>query len=636
MLKPASSFKQMAATVLFFQDVKSRVAQVRAVITVFIILFLFISVSDQLHSNGEWVIESLAVIGLLLVLAWLLNGDTSNIVAGMALWTVAIFALSKAFYYDGLYDTTLLLYPFVLIFAVFFGSWALVLPLTLFMVLSFFALAYAVSAEFVVSYLSSDYSVWAKATDMAAIIAVYGLGIVVIARFMKALIAKLSRQKEQNEAARKASERRMLYDDLTALPNSEKCKADIDQHLATSRKNGSILSLISLQVSDFNWINSTLGHDFGNSLLLQLAKRYLKLEDDRTFVYRTGGTEFTIIKQVNDFAALNDFCHQVIRVTTLPLSLYDYDYDVSCWLGIAVAPFDGSHFKELYKKANFAVYKAKEADINSYLFYESEMEESSSRRLAMVRDLKFAIENNEFELYYQPKVELHSNLFVGAEALIRWHKNGVIIPPLEFISVAEHSGLIVEIGKWVIETACQECAKWHELGYPGMTVAVNLSPVQFKRGNLPNHVFRALQKHQLDASMLELEITESLFIEDAANVKQQIHAMVKKGVNFAIDDFGTGYSNLNYLTNFNVSTLKIDMSFVRNMMSNPQQQHIVKAIINMSGAMGLVNVAEGVEDADTAAILMAQGCLYGQGYFWAPPLSSAEFLNRLQRQVSTA
>lgn len=635
MLKPGS-LKQIAASVLLFQDVRSRVAQIRAVIAVFVILFLFISVSDVLNGKGEWIIESLVVIALMLALAWLLNGDTSNVVAGMVLWTVVIFALSKAFYYDGLYDTSLLLYPLVLIFAVFFGSWAMVLPLTLFMILSFFTLAYAVTAKIAFSTVITSYSVWAKAFDMAAIIAVYGCGIVVIARFMRALIAKLSQQKEQNEAARKASERRMLYDDLTELPNSEKCRLDIEPQLANSRKNGSILSLITLQVNDFNWVNATLGQEFSSAMLLQLAKRFQKLESEKTLVYRTGEIEFTFIKHVNDFAALNEFCHQAIRITTLPLTLYDYDFDVSCWLGVAVAPFDGTDFTELYKKANFAVYKAKEAELNSFLFYEGEMEQLNSRRLAMVRDLKLAIENQEFELYYQPKVELSSNLIVGAEALIRWRKNGVIVPPSEFIPVAEHSGLIVEIGKWVIETACAECAKWQEFGFPGVTVAVNLSSVQFKRGNLSHHVFRALQKYQLDASMLELEITESLFIDDAAQVRQQIHSMVKKGINFAIDDFGTGYSNLNYLMEFNASTLKIDMSFVRNMMNNPQQQHIVQAIIKMSSAMRLVNVAEGVEDAKTAASLAALGCMYGQGYFWAPPLPAAEFLKRLQRQATAA
>lgn len=162
---------------------------------------------------------------------------------------------------------------------------------------------------------------------------------------------------------------------------------------------------------------------------------------------------------------------------------------------------------------------------------------------------------------------------------------------------------------------------------------MNISPVQFKRGNLPNHVFRALQKFQLDPCMLELEITESLFVENAEHIKQQIYAMVDKGINFAIDDFGTGYSNLNYLSNFNASTLKIDMSFVRNMLANKQQQHIVNAIIQMSRAMNLENVAEGVETAEIAAELKAQGCAYGQGYYWAPPLPARDFIKRLHSQV---
>lgn len=254
------------------------------------------------------------------------------------------------------------------------------------------------------------------------------------------------------------------------------------------------------------------------------------------------------------------------------------------------------------------------------------MEASITRRINMNTDLRTAIENDQFELYYQPKVELSTNRFVGAEALIRWRKDGKIISPFEFISVAEESGLIVEIGRWALEKACADCATWQTLGLKGLSVAVNLSPVQFKRGNLPNHVFRALQKNQLDPSLLELEITESLFIDDTESIKKQIHLMVQRGVYFAIDDFGTGYSNLNYLSKFNASTLKIDMSFVRHMKDTPQLQHIVNAIIKMSQAMDLENVAEGVEDAETAAALKEKGCTYGQGYYWSKPLPADEFI----------
>ena len=251
----------------------------------------------------------------------------------------------------------------------------------------------------------------------------------------------------------------------------------------------------------------------------------------------------------------------------------------------------------------------------------------------MNHELKIAIEQQQFEMYYQPKVDLATNQFVGAEALIRWRKGDTIIYPNEFIPVAEESGLIVEIGRWALETACAECAKWQNDGLKGMTVAVNLSPVQFKRGNLPSHVFRALQKAVLDPNLLELEITESLFIEDAEHIERQIYLMVERGIYFAIDDFGTGYSNLNYLSKFNASSLKIDMSFVRNMEGNIQLQHIVNAIIKMSQVMELENVAEGVENAETAEILKAQGCLYGQGYYWSKPLPAAEFVKLAQAQI---
>jgi EAL domain-containing protein (putative c-di-GMP-specific phosphodiesterase class I) len=254
----------------------------------------------------------------------------------------------------------------------------------------------------------------------------------------------------------------------------------------------------------------------------------------------------------------------------------------------------------------------------------------------MNQELKTAIKQQEFELYYQPIVNLATNQFVGAEALIRWRKNGILIPPNEFISVAEETGLIVEIGRWVLETACTECAKWQKNGLKGITVAVNLSPLQFKRGNLPNHVFRALQNAKLDPSLLELEITESLFIDDVKNIEQQIFLMVERGIYFAIDDFGTGYSNLNYLSKFNASTLKIDMSFVQGMWGNLQQQHIVNAIIKMSHLMELENVAEGVEDAETAAILKAQGCVYGQGYYWSKPLPAAEFVKLAQSEINVS
>ncbi len=626
LLQPISS------SVLILQDIKSRVGQVQSVIYVFIGLFLIMSANAYWQGDTEWLIDGLVIVVFFIALLRFLTGDTCNIVAGMTLWTVIIFASSKAFYYDGLYDTSLLLYPCVLIFASFLGGKAMLIPLTCYMLVSFYFFAYAISINLIKPNVLTEYSSWAKATDMTLVLAVYGIGIILISAYIKALILRLAKEKQRYNMVKENAEKRILFDELSNLPNAEKCKLDIIKIFRDTPKGTDMLGFVTLHMNNFNWINATLGHKFGDQVLRELASRFVKLQDEQTYVYRTSGIEFTFLKRVPDFAALQDFCNHAIRVTILPLSISGYDFELNCALGVAVAPFDGQTFEELNRKASFAVYKAKEEEPNFFHFYESEMEVSINKRLNMSHELKVAIEKNQFELYYQPKVHLATNQFVGAEALIRWRKGDTLISPLEFIPVAEETGLIVEIGRWALETACAECAKWQKIGLKGMTVAVNLSPVQFKRGNLPNHVFRALQKVDLDPSLLELEITESLFIDDTTHIEQQIYLMVERGVYFAIDDFGTGYSNLNYLSKFNASTLKIDMSFVRDMVGNSQLQHIVNAIIKMSHAMELENVAEGVEDAQTAAILKAQGCVYGQGYYWSKPIPAEEFVKLAQAQ----
>jgi diguanylate cyclase (GGDEF)-like protein len=616
--------------VLPLKDMKFRVGQVQSIIFVFIGLFIIMSANAWWQGETKWLVNGVVIVCFLISLLKLLSNDTYNIVAGMTLWTVVVFASSKAFYYDGLYDTCLLLYPCVLIFASFTGGKAMIIPLSCYMIASFYFFAYAISINFVEPKILTHYSSWAKATDMSLILGVYGVGIILISSFIKALILRLVQHKQRYAIIKEESEKRILFDELTTLPNAEKCKLDIVELCNNAPKDTTILGFITLHINNINWINSTLGYKFGEDVLHSVALRFLRLQDEKTVVYRTSGIEFTFIKRVPDFAALQDFCHQTIRLTILPLSISGYDFELNCSLGVAVAPFDGRTFEELNRKASLAVYKAKDEEPNCYQFYESDMEASINRRLNMTHELKIAIEKDQFELYYQPKVDLATNKFIGAEALIRWRRGDTIISPGEFIPIAEESGLIVEIGRWALETACAECTKWQSTGLKGMTVAVNLSPVQFKRGNLPNHVFRALQKADLDPNLLELEITESLFIDDPEHLEKQIYLMVERGVYFAIDDFGTGYSNLNYLSKFNASTLKIDMSFVRDMVNNLQLQHIVNAIIKMSHIMKLENVAEGVEDAQTAQLLKTMGCLYGQGYYWSKPLPAIEFVKLAQ------
>jgi diguanylate cyclase (GGDEF)-like protein len=631
--KRDSVLTPIGSSVLILQDIKSGISQVESVIYVFIGLFALMSANALWQDDSKWLIDSLVVVAFFIGLLKLLTGDTCNIVAGMTLWTVVIFASSKAFYYDGLYDTSLLLYPCVLIFASLLGGMAMIIPLACYMIISLYFFAYAISINLVEAKVLTNYSSWAKAVDMSVVLAVFGMGILLISGYIKALIVRLGEQNQRYDIIKKNSEKRILFDELTELPNSEKCKLDLFALFSDKPKDNYMVGFVTLHMNNFNWINSTLGHSFGDQVLNNLAERFVKLQDDQTYVYRTSGIEFTFIKVVPDFATLQDFCHQTIRLTILPLSISEYDFELNCSIGGAIGPYDGQSFDELNRKASFAVFKAIEEESNSYHFYESEMEASITRRLNMNQELKLAIEQEQFELYYQPKVHLATNQFVGAEALIRWRKGDTLIYPDEFIGAAEESGLIVEIGRWALETACAECANWQKNGLKGITVAVNLSPLQFKRGNLPNHVFRALQQADLDPNLLELEITESLFIDDTKQIEEQIFLMVERGVYFAIDDFGTGYSNLNYLSKFNASTLKIDMSFVRDMVGNTQLQHIVNAIIKMSHVMNLENVAEGVEDAATAEILKAQGCVYGQGYYWSKPIPAAQFIKLAQEQI---
>jgi diguanylate cyclase (GGDEF)-like protein len=634
--KSQSIFSSYNLSVPTLQDTQSRIGQAQSVIYVFLGLFIIMSVNAWWQGDTKWLVDGLVVVFFLIGLLTFLTCDTSNIVAGMTLWTVIIFASSKAFYYDGLYDTSLILYPCVLIFASLLGGMTMIIPLLCYMLASFYFFAYAISINLIELKVLTGYSSWIKATDMSLILGVYGMGILFVSRYIKSLILRLAEQDQRYDVIKINSEKRIMFDELTSLPNAEKCKLDLDEFFNMTPKDSSMLGLVTLHMNNFNMINSSLGHSFGDQILSSVADRFLNLQDEQTYVYRTSDIEFTFIKRVADFETLRNFCHQTIRQTILPLSISEYDFELNCALGVAVAPFDGHTFGELNRKASFAVYKSREEEPNCYHFYESDMEAAINKRINMNQELKTAIKKQEFELYYQPTVNLDTNQYVGAEALIRWRKNGILIPPNEFIPVAEETGLIVEIGRWVLETACAECAQWQKNGLKGITVAVNLSPLQFKRGNLPNHVFRVLKNAKLDPSLLELEITESLFIDDVKHIEQQIFLMVERGIYFAIDDFGTGYSNLNYLSKFNASTLKIDMSFVQGMRGNLQQQHIVNAIIKMSHSMELENVAEGVEDAETAAILKAQGCVYGQGYYWSKPLPAAEFVKLAQSEINVS
>jgi EAL domain-containing protein (putative c-di-GMP-specific phosphodiesterase class I) len=294
---------------------------------------------------------------------------------------------------------------------------------------------------------------------------------------------------------------------------------------------------------------------------------------------------------------------------------------ISASMGIACAPKDGTDFKQLCRKADIAMYQAKQDGRNTYHYYDESLDRDSDDKFKLLQLLRPALIDAQFKLYYQPMVTLSCGEITTIEALLRWPQpDGSMISPEQFIPLAESSGMINELGQWVLQQACIYCAQQRREGFSQLRVAVNLSVMQFKDGQLQNIVEAALHEAGLPAEALELELTESLLIDETDQIQKQLKALSKQGITIAIDDFGTGYSNLGYLRNFNANKLKIDRSFITSMCVDEHDERLVKAIINIASSLGLETVAEGIEDEVTIKKLIALGCDIGQGYFWSKPV----------------
>jgi EAL domain-containing protein (putative c-di-GMP-specific phosphodiesterase class I) len=309
-----------------------------------------------------------------------------------------------------------------------------------------------------------------------------------------------------------------------------------------------------------------------------------------------------------------------------PFEVLGMEIFAGCSLGITLFPADDIDFDSLLKKADIAMYRAKESGRNAFRFWDGEMNDSVVEHVALLSAMRSAIAHRDFTLSYQPQFDLRTGKLIGAEALIRWnHAEMGNISPVRFIPLAERSGLIIPIGDWVLQEACAQAQRWRAAGWTDFTISVNVSPVQFKRGSVENSVAQALADSGLPSTHLELELTESLLIQDSLTLVESLATLRRMGVRFAIDDFGTGYSNLAYLKRFEVERLKIDQTFVRRLTDDVQDQAIVRAIVQMASSLNLFTVAEGVEDSATLALLGDLGCQQGQGFHWSPAVPAAEF-----------
>lgn len=438
---------------------------------------------------------------------------------------------------------------------------------------------------------------------------------------------RLSVEMEERKEAEQQLEFLAYHDVLTKLPNRTLARDRLSQALADAKRHDRLVALVMLDLDHFKTVNDSLGHKTGDQLLRVVADLLTRNLRQTDTVCRPGGDEFImILKDLPDVETATPVITKLIEELGKPLHINGNELSISASMGVAMAPHDGEDFDTLLQRADTAMYRAKEEGRNTYRFFDDRMNAESVERLTMRNGLRRALDQRQFVLYYQPQVDLSTGRVFGVEALIRWqHPEWGLVPPGRFIPVAEDSGLIVPIGDWVIEEACRQARVWLDKGYPPLTVAVNLSALQFKRGQVEQVVQRALQASGLPASHLELELTESVLVNDPEGVQARLKGLKALGVKLAIDDFGTGYSSLSYLKRFSVDKLKIDQSFVRDLERHAEDVAIVKAIIQIAGSLSMATIAEGVETAAMGQQLRALGCEEGQGYWFAKPMPAETF-----------
>lgn len=431
---------------------------------------------------------------------------------------------------------------------------------------------------------------------------------------------------------RKQAEERALYlsyhDALTGLPNQLLLQDRVQQAIMFSARTGTHVALLVVDLDRFKTINDILGHHMGNRLLVEVGKRLNSLLQGTDTVCRQGGDEFILLlTDLPELEAVGVFLRELIAHFAESFQIDGHTLTTSISVGAAIYPEDGADFETLLKKADMAMYWAKDAGRNTYRFFSEDMNSESLDLLMLHAGLRQALASGQFVLHYQPQINIATGALIGAEALIRWnHPELGLVSPGRFIPVAEETGLIVEIGDWVLHEACRTAAKWREAGMFEPVVAVNLSALQFKRGDIESSVVQALTASGIEPAMLELELTESILLKDTEHVLATVQRLKQMGIKLSIDDFGTGYSSLSYLKRFRVDKLKIDQSFIRELAFNAEDAAIVRAIIQMARSLGLSTIAEGVESQRVLELLRLYHCDEVQGYFISRPMPADAFM----------
>jgi len=427
------------------------------------------------------------------------------------------------------------------------------------------------------------------------------------------------------------------HDSLTDLPNRVLLNDRLREAIILSRRHQRELSVLFLDLDRFKHINDSLGHVVGDRLLQSVAQRLLSCVRNSDTVGRQGGDEFVVllweVRRAEDAAIT---AAKILAALRKPHLIDEHELHITASIGIVTYPEDGTDVETLMKKADLAMYHAKQTKHDSYQFFKPEMNARAIERQSVEDTLHYALERQELVLHYQPKFNLETGEIIGAEALIRWrHPQRGLVPPAQFISIAEECGLIVPIGRWVLREACRQARAWQTAGLPPLCVAINVSAVELRTPGFVAGVRTVLKETGLEPRYLEIELTEKVLVEDSRSVAEVLKELKDIGVLLALDDFGTGYSNLSQLRRFPIDTLKIDQSFVRDLAVDEDDAGIVTAVIGMGKSLHMRVVAEGVETRQQLEILQEHGCPEGQGYYFCGPVPAEQFRQLLENDTAT-
>ena len=477
------------------------------------------------------------------------------------------------------------------------------------------------------------YVEWFQWAGMAAFLPFFG----VVGGRISELRARLHRSNDELSEALASVRQIATHDHLTGLTNRVLFNEELQHALARVERHRRPAALFVLDLDRFKVINDTLGHQFGDRVLQETAKRLLGCVRESDILARLGGDEFVILlEEFGEDSNLTEIARKLLASVAELDSIDGREIGLSVSIGICAAPADGRDAKTLFANADIAMYRAKEMGRNNYCFYSSDIHTYTLEKLALEAGLRHALERGEFRIHYQPKIEITTGTITGVEALLRWqHPERGLIAPDRFIPLAEATGLIVPIGLWTLREVCERGKAWQSLDLPRFPIAVNLSATQFRQQDLVPQLAAILKSTGFDPKYLELEITESVVMQDPDKVVMKLEALRRMGVRLAIDDFGTGYSSLGYLKRFPINNLKVDRSFVRDLAHSSDDVAITRAVIAMAHSLGMNVIAEGVELKEQFDVLREEGCDEFQGWLCRPALAEEDLLHFIRETVTS-